>query len=360
MIPALAIAFVVTVAVMLALYPLAKISGLVDHPGGRKRHDGAVPLIGGLAMYAGMAIGEFLVGPPMGGFLSAFVAASLLIIVGVIDDKISLPPATRVITQIAVVLIMIYGANLQLSNIGDPFGTGIITMGRFTVIFTLAVSLTVINAYNLVDGIDGLAGSTAAIALLAVAIVAGTDSVFGAAALIAVAAIFAFLLFNFPVKWNRPMRSFMGDAGSTLLGFVIVWLTLGVAQGAERVISPVHCLWFAAVPIFDCLSCFVCRSLKKKSPFTPGRDHFHHTLTRGGFGVRPTLAVLAGFQLVYATIGLAGHFTGVPDYVMFTAWSVLGLSQRFIIRKIAISHRIYRWSQVRSRKLANENETART
>lgn len=352
LIPAMFVAFVVTVAFMLALHPFAIKIGLVDRPGGRKRHNGNIPLIGGLAIFAGMVVGEFLLGLPTVGFLSAFIAGSLLIIIGTIDDSVSLPPATRVITQISVVLVMIYGAKLQLADIGDPFGTGIISMGRFSVVFTIVVSLTMINAYNLVDGLDGLAGSMAAIALLSVAIVAGSDSALGPAALVAVAAIAGFLVFNFPVKWNRPVRSFMGDAGSTLLGLTIVWLTLGIAQGAERAISPVHCLWFAAIPIFDCLTCFVCRSLKKRSPFTPGRDHFHHILRRGGLGVRATMGVLVGFQAAYAIIGLVGHFAGVPDAVMFAAWSILGLSQRRIIRKIAKSHRRYLWTEARQRNLA--------
>jgi len=152
----------------------------------------------------------------------------------------------------------------------------------------------------------------------------------------------------------------MGDAGSTLLGLAIVWVTLGIAQGAERVISPVHCLWFAALPVFDCLSCFVCRILKKKSPFTPGRDHFHHSLRRGGFGVRATVQILVGFQAAYAIVGLTGYFAGVPDVVMFALWSILGLSQRWVIRTIAKSHRLTLLSLARSRQLARQNETAST
>ncbi len=360
LLPSSMVAFVVTVAFMLALHPLAVQIGLVDRPGGRKRHNGNIPIIGGLAMFAGMAIGTFLLGLPPTAFLSAFVAGLLLIIVGAIDDGISLPPAARIVTQIAVVLIMIYGANLQLADIGDPFGTGIISMGRFTVIFTLLVSLTMINAYNLVDGIDGLAGSLAVVALLAVAVVAGTNSMFGAAAVTVAASVVGFLLFNLPVSWNREFRSFMGDAGSTLLGFSIVWLTLGIAQGAEQVISPVHCLWFAALPIFDCLTCFVRRCLKGKSPFTPGRDHFHHTLKRGGFSAVQKLGVLTGLQVIYAAVGVFGYFAGAPDFMMFAAWCVLGVSQRMIIRTIAVSHRVYRWSQLHPGSLADQNEIART
>ena len=138
----------------------------------------------------------------------------------------------------------------------------------------------------------------------------------------------------------------MGDAGSTLLGFAVVWVTLGVAQGEARVISPVHALWFAAVPIFDCMSCFVRRSLRGKSPFTPGCDHFHHTLLQGGFGVRVTLGIITLVQVIYAIIGLAGFYAGVPDYIMFAAWSALGLSQHLIFRTVANFRRLSRRAPV--------------
>lgn len=127
----------------------------------------------------------------------------------------------------------------------------------------------------------------------------------------------------------------MGDAGSTLLGSTVVWVTIGISQGPERLISPVHCLWFASIPIYDRLTCFVRLALRGKSPFLPGRDHFHHTLQNGGFKVRSVLGIVAGLQAIYALLGVVGHFAVVPDVVMFTAWLVLGLSQRFVIVGIA-------------------------
>jgi len=213
-------------------------------------------------------------------------------------------------------------------------------MGPFSLIVTVVVSVTVINAYNLVDGIDGLAGALALIAFLAVAVLTGAGSMPGTIALTIAAGIVGFLLCNFPVIWNRPVRSFMGDAGSTFLGFTIVWVALSISQGPERVISPVHCLWFAAIPIYDSMTCFVRRSLAGKSPFTAGRDHFHHILKRGGLGVRNSLGVLTGLQLVYAIIGLIAHFVGLADVVVFGVWAVLGLLQRRIIWKIAAYARL--------------------
>jgi UDP-GlcNAc:undecaprenyl-phosphate GlcNAc-1-phosphate transferase len=339
---AILVAFIVTTVFMTAFRPVAKAIGLVDKPGGRKRHAGEIPIIGGLAMFAGVFSALTLFHTENYPLSPLLVASAILVFIGATDDRFHIPPPPRLVAQIGAVLLMVYGTGLSLSNIGDPLGMGEILMGRFTLIFTVLVALSMINAYNLVDGVDGLAGSLSLVALGSVAVIAGPGHPAMFVALVFVGAIVGFLLFNFPTSWNRRVRSFMGDAGSTLLGFSIVWVTLGVSQGPERLVSPVHCLWFASIPIFDFFTCFVRRVSKGKSPFMPGRDHFHHTLMRGGFGVRGTLGVLTGLQLVYAIIGLVGHFAGVSDKAMFTMWAVLGLSQRFIIRLVSRQSRAYR------------------
>ena len=338
--PSMAIALIVTIALMFALRPLALGIGLVDHPGGRKFHDGIVPVIGGVAMFFGIFVGISLLGLSADILISIVLASLLLMLVGVADDRFAIPPAARLTTQVAVVLLMYYGAGLRLSDIGDPFGLGVIELGQFSLILTLLVTVTIVNAYNLIDGADGLAGSLAVLALLGVTAVTGLGNLYSLVALTVVAATAGFLVFNFPALWNIKLRAFMGDAGSTLLGFTIVWVTLGVCQGAESVISPVHCLWFAALPIFDLMTCFAHRIRKGKSPFTPGRDHAHHILRRGGFHTRRKLSILTGIQMIYTLIGITGYFVGVPDYVMFAAWSVMGLSQGFLIRRIARMYRL--------------------
>jgi UDP-GlcNAc:undecaprenyl-phosphate GlcNAc-1-phosphate transferase len=310
-------------------------------------HVGHIPIIGGLAMFAGIFAGLTLLPYPAKLMHSIFLASALLVVVGALDDRFHVPASARIASQIVAVLLMVFGAGLELSDIGSPFGTGIISMGSFTLIFTTLVTLTMINAYNLVDGADGLAGTLALIALLSVALVSDVHHPSAAAALTMSGAIIGFLLFNFPTPWNRRVRSFMGDAGSTMLGFAVVWITLGVSQGEARVISPVHCLWFASIPIYDCLTCFVRRAMKGKSPFSPGRDHFHHILFRGGFTVRPALAILTGLQLVYALTAVAAHFAGVADVVMFTAWSVLFVTQRAVIRQIGRYHRCFKLRKLR-------------
>ena len=165
-IPAIFIALIIAISFMLALRPLALKVGLVDKPGGRKRHEGHVPVIGGIAIFVGFFAGVLLVETNPAAYLVAFVACALLLIIGIIDDSLTLPASARMTAQVAAVLIMIYGGGHQLADIGDPFGTGVISMGKFTLVFTLLVTLTMVNAYNLVDGVDGLAGLLALIALL--------------------------------------------------------------------------------------------------------------------------------------------------------------------------------------------------
>ena len=337
--PASIVAFTVTVVFMLALRPVATAIDLIDRPGGRKSHVGDIPIIGGLAMFAGVLASLTLVGAPGGLLVPVLLASALMVTVGVLDDKFALPASVRFLTQIAAVLIMVYGADLPLREIGDPFGTGLIDMGRATLVFTMLVTLTMINAYNMIDGVDGLAGSLALIVLLSIAVIGGIGEMSSTISLTVSAAIVGFLIFNFPITMNRDTRSFMGDSGSTFLGFTIVWIAISASQGSERLVSPVICLWFASIPIYDCLTCFVARALSGKSPLTPGRDHFHHILKRGGMGVRKILGTLTTLQLIYAIAGLTAHFAGIADVVMFSVWAVLGVSQRAIIRRIARLHR---------------------
>ena len=151
---------------------------------------------------------------------------------------------------------------------------------------------------------------------------------------------------------NRSVRSFMGDSGSTLIGMVIVWITISVSQGENRIASPVVCLWFASMPIYDLLTCTVRRLLKGRSPFRPGRDHFHHVLKSSGMGVRRVLGVLTGLQILYASIGLIAHFTGIADAVMFISWVVLGLLQYWIVKTYAATYRL-RQRRKRKQHIAN-------
>jgi UDP-GlcNAc:undecaprenyl-phosphate GlcNAc-1-phosphate transferase len=143
-------------------------------------------------------------------------------------------------------------------------------LGIFAIPASVFVTLTVINAFNFIDGIDGLAASMALIGLAAAGLATGLSAPAVSVAAMACGATLGFLLFNFPAFHNRRLRTFMGDAGSMLLGFVVVWFALSISQGADRSLSPVAALWFALMPLSDFFSCFMRRVARRKNAVASG------------------------------------------------------------------------------------------
>jgi UDP-GlcNAc:undecaprenyl-phosphate GlcNAc-1-phosphate transferase len=129
--------------------------------------------------------------------------------------------------------------------------------------------------------------------------------------------VLAFLTLNLRSWWNKRVLTFLGDSGSTLLGFLLAWILIDSSQGSNPVITPVYALWFFALPLIDTVSLLIRRPLSGKSPFTPGLDHFHHRLLRSGFTRRQTVLIMYGLASIVATIGAFSHYVGINDSVMF-------------------------------------------
>lgn len=349
-IDAAVVAFTITLLFLLALRPVAVAVGLVDRPGGRKQHVGVVPVIGGIAMFIGLVTVLPLVEPAARGITPFLIAAGLLLVVGAIDDRFDLPPKVRLIAQACAGLVLCLGAGLTVQHLGDILFIGTIPLGFLALPFTVLVTISVINAFNMLDGMDGLA---AGIALAAIAATALASLIFGAGngltlAALSFAVVLAFLVVNFPARYNRPVRTFMGDAGSTLLGFIVVWLGLRLAHGQEPVISPVTALWIAALPIFDLFLSFGRRISKGQSPLSPDREHFHHILQRAGLSDREIVIVMVAAAFIVAMTGIVAHRMGVPDGVLFFGLIFLGFLQYMTIRR---AWKMARWIGRRRRQL---------
>lgn len=349
-IDAVVVAFSITLLFLLALRPVAVAIGLVDRPGGRKQHVGVVPVIGGIAMYIGLVTVLPLVEPSAWGITPFLTAAGLLLAVGAIDDRFDLAPIVRLIAQACAGLILCLGAGLTVQHVGDILFVGTIPLGSLALPFTVLVTISVINAFNMLDGMDGLA---AGIALAVIAAMALASLLFGAGtgltlAVVSLAVTLAFLVVNFPARFNRPVRTFMGDAGSTLLGFIIVWLGLRLVHGPEPVISPVTALWIAALPIFDLFISFGRRISKGNSPLSPDREHFHHILQRAGLSDREIVIVMGVSAFVMAMTGITAHRLGAPDGTLFFGLIFLGWLQYWTIRR---AWRMARWIRRRRRQL---------
>lgn len=317
----------VTVLFMFALRPVARGIGLIDSPGGRKTHVGEIPIIGGLAMLAGIIVGGVLDQPFTASYSYFLVCSAILVIIGAWDDRYDLPASVRFLAQACAALIMIYAAGFAVKDLGHVFFGGLVQLGWFGPIFTLLIVLTAINAFNLFDGSDGVAGIQALISLVFFGFACIMGGAFSQLPLIAslIGVVFGFLIFNWPSKRTRNVRAFMGDAGSTMLGFVLAWLSVELSQGADRVISPIAVLWLFALPIFDLFSSMVRRVRQGRSPFHADSEHLHHVLRRFFSSARRVAQVILLASACFAAVGVGGYLNGVNDGILLVLWLTAGV-----------------------------------
>lgn len=297
------IALAASAAALATLIPLARRIGLVDRPGGRKRHRGAVPLVGGLSILSGLLASVLWLDGlhPFGRWLLATLTA--LVLIGAMDDRLNLGVRRRVLMQSALILTMMLVTGTHVHQLGSLFGLDA-QLGWFGVPFTLVSMIGLLNAFNLVDGIDGLASVMALVAIGAIlyttrGMIGGRT---GLMLVLLALALLPQLACNLGLCGARG-KVFLGDAGSTLLGYVIGWVLIRDSQTPGSGLSPVGTLWCVAIPVLDTLAVMVRRMRLHLSPFKPDRRHIHYLLTDGGLGPRQTLAVIGAAAVGIWSIG---------------------------------------------------------
>lgn len=312
-------AYLATALALTTLRPVAVRVGLVDIPGGRKTHIGATPLVGGLGIFAGLTAVTILSADILAVYAPLLSLSALIVFVGVIDDVRDLKVSVRMIGHILVALAMAIVAEVQLNSFGNLFFGESVELGVLTIPVTVFATVGVINAINMSDGIDGLTGSLVIISLTCIAVIAMQHGDITKASFIALlcCCVFAYLTMNFRRPWNRKALIYLGDAGSTLLGFILAWLLIDSSQGPAAIFPPVLALWFLAIPLFDTVNLLIKRPLRGLSPFKPGVDHLHHLLLRRGFTVPQVVLILSVSALLFAGIGLGAYFWQASDSVMF-------------------------------------------
>jgi UDP-GlcNAc:undecaprenyl-phosphate GlcNAc-1-phosphate transferase len=334
----LIITFFLTVAVLLVMRPLAKRLGLLDLPGGRKVHVNPTPMIGGLGIYLGLLCVAMLLPVLLQDYLMLLALSGFVLFVGLLDDLYGMRVSLRLMLHMGAAWVMAFSAGVQLQSFGDIVFTGPIMLGMLAIPLTVFATVGVINAINMSDGLDGLSGGLSVIALIFLSI---TATVSGQGAILSfsqilIVCLLAFLTLNFRTMWHKSALIYLGDAGSTLLGFIIAWLLIAATQGNEAFIAPVYALWFLAIPLFDTVGLMIRRPLAGKSPFSAGRDHIHHRLLNAGFSSMQTTLILHMAAVVMGCIGLVGHFAGAPEGLMFllfvSAFGVYMLASRRSLR----------------------------
>lgn len=305
-------AFACAFAITLVTTPFAKWlsvkCGAIDYPKGRGVHKKPMPRMGGVAIVLGFTITVLMVNyfdksmdsRQFAGFL---VGALLIAGLGVVDDMKNLPAKLKFCVQILAALIVIFsGTRIQV--VLWPVTA---YLQKFSIPITLVWIVGVTNAVNLIDGLDGLAAgvtSIAAMSLMVLCIMTGSTTAVGLTAALAGACL-GFLPRNF-----NPAEIFMGDTGSTFLGFVLaVTSILGVFKGYAllALIVSVLCV---GLPVFDTICAMLRRMAKNQPIMQADRGHLHHKLIDHGFSQRQAVLIMYTISLL---LGLLAIFISFKD-----------------------------------------------
>ena len=317
-------AFCITLLAIVVLSSVAGRLGLIDSPAGRKDHCGDVPLVGGLAIFTALLTGALIWGDVDAGVISVrgnnalwvfLGCAAFLVLTCALDDRFHLGAFTRIAAEVLVSLIIIEVLELRVAYLGDLLGVGQIQLTpSLAYPFTVIAIVGIINAFNMLDGMDGL------LSLLVLTTLATfhlfTETSPSLVTLFIGASLLAFLTSNLKLVPVIP-KTFLGDAGSCLLGFIVVILLLGAASGQvgdEKLIQPATALFLVALPLYDMVFTTSRRVLRRGSPFEADRTHIHHLLRGLGFSDRRSVAVLVVISLSLNLLGLILHRSEVAEY----------------------------------------------
>ena len=307
------LSFVLTLVSIALLARLARRVGLVDEPDHRKCHTGDIPLVGGGAIMLTFLISAAcapaedvsVIAEQSETLWTFLIAASLITALGVVDDYRGMSVFTRVLCEVAIALFLIEGLELLPRNLGDLVGVGDIIMpGWISYPFTVVAIFGVVNAYNMLDGIDGLLSIMVLITVFAFHLFSGLAP--GFITLTLAASLCAFLVSNLGMAPLVP-KSFLGDAGSKLLGFIVVSLILTVTTervGGAKYIEPVTALYLVALPLFDMTFVTVRRVMARMSPFSADRTHLHHLMEALDISTRHAVVLISCAYLGPAFVGL--------------------------------------------------------
>jgi UDP-GlcNAc:undecaprenyl-phosphate GlcNAc-1-phosphate transferase len=321
---------------------IARRLGVVDRPGGRRIHEQPVPLLGGIAIVAGVVAAVALNLPFTNSDYGAILIGAILIAaLGAVDDGIGLSPPLKFLGQAGCAIIPVsQGVTIDHFTLPfiDPVSLGAIQY-PVTVVFIVAVA----NIVNFADGMDGLAAGLCLISAGTFCVLALSLDRFAAATLAAAVcgACLGFLPWNF-----HPARIFMGDAGSLPLGFLLASMSITGVMKTAAALALVFPLIVLLVPILDTSFVILKRLKYGQSVTAADRNHLHHRMLRVGYSQRQAALVLYGWCLVLAAFALAVRFlhykrpSGSVDFgqtIALSAFALVALAaSAFVVYELEI------------------------
>ncbi len=335
---ALAFSYLIACVVIPAVIKVAREKHLMNEPNGRSSHTQKTPSLGGVAIFVAIAT-VFAIMTPLvlrQETSTPLILPSLVILffIGLKDDILVIDPYKKLVAQLLAASLLIIFADIRIGSLFGLFG---IEQLPYLLSFglTLFVMIVIINAYNLIDGIDGLAGGLGVVVCLTLGIYFFIAEVLWATVLCATltGALTGFLRFNF----SRTRKIFMGDSGSLTVGFILALLTIKFLQ-VNEVDNPAAYIQNAPglaiallfIPLFDTLRVFIHRIVSGKGPFHADRNHIHHFVVDSGFSHKQASIILCAANAMI--IGL-GFFAFAQTPVVA---SLLSLCLLFVVYAIVV------------------------
>lgn len=312
---ALIMAFLITNLMTPISKKIAEKVGAVAEPKDIGVHTKTMPLAGGLAIVVGFLVTASLIAPGMDGFnlieFYGLVVGSLLITsLGFLDDIYQLSPKIRIFFQVLAALIIVM-SGVSIHVISWPWAQyGVINLGTWGKILSVLWIVGLTNAVNLIDGLDGLATGISIIASISIMVI---SFIFGSPVVVVMAAILAGACLGFlPYNFN-PAKIFMGDTGSTFLGFVLAVISIQGLTKSYTVVTLVVAIIIFGLPIFDTAFAIIRRLAKRQSIAQGDRGHLHHRLVDKGISHKKVVLTM---YIISGGFGVAGILFALKDFVL--------------------------------------------
>ena len=252
------------------------------------------------------------------------------------DDLRGLKPVTRLFIQAGCTGGLIFFSGIYVQSLGNLLGLGEIYLGFWGIPFTIFCVVGMINAFNMIDGLNGLCASLCLVCFTGIIYMINADTVPSLFPLILpVGAITGFLMYNLGVLGNQR-TVFLGDNGSNALGFMCAWILVYFSSVENSNFAPVTAMWFVAIPFFDAVGVMTSRAIKGIMPLMPGRDHLHHKLLDMGLSSNAIYVVLIFISALFAAVGyIFNHSFSESHYLSFYAFMIVWLCYHFLTRYIS-------------------------
>lgn len=296
---------------------------LIDYPSERKIHNKNTPLTGGISIFIILLI-AFLNLKLEIFYYNLILCSFLILLIGIFDDRFTISPNLRLLFQTAICLTMSVNS-INIQSFAITYDATFLNLfflfyensNFLQIIFTTFCLIIVINSFNFIDGIDGLCSGLAIISLFFIICFSyfeiDTNSFLFLLIFFTCLNLFAF----FNIASFLKFKSFLGDSGSTMIGFILGCLLIYYSQGKNMYMYPYQVIWIAPLPFFDFARVIISRLYYKTNPFKPKKDHIHHIILNNKNSSKKTLLILLILNFLLIVIGLSFSYL-LPSYSILT------------------------------------------